>query len=352
MTAGSSKKCTAFTGSAGSSGPSVPALATGSPRQILRINQAGTAAEWSADCVPLTQRLVDSSPAAVSVCATITHQASLAGNAGIGARFLMRASNGDLGGASIASAACIDGILSDTTAGGEVGALDVCVSTAGSLARVFRVSPSGLRFDWTPAGITVQSSDGLATLDVWRISSTEWVFGSKNTTYSGGTVLQCAGNAGLRLVRGDYAHFSVDGSSGQTLVGSTLYATGLQGTAVTVAGSTALQIGFSSVVAVYVGGARVPERTVSTSTTLDAQDEVVFVDTTTGPVTLTLPAGASGRLLAVQRIAGSNAVTVQRAGTDVIRTGGTNVTSTSYSDDSRHSLIWRSGGSLQWVAEN
>jgi hypothetical protein len=110
-------------------------------------------------------------------------------------------------------------------------------------------------------------------------------------------------------------------------------------------------LGVSTVVAQYQGGARVPERTVSTSTTLDAQDEVVFVDATSGAVTLTLPAGASGRVLAIQRIAGSNSVVIQRAGSDTIREGSTGgLTSWTISDDARHGLIYRSGGT-EWVAE-
>jgi hypothetical protein len=110
-------------------------------------------------------------------------------------------------------------------------------------------------------------------------------------------------------------------------------------------------VGASGSITEYQGGARVPERTVSTSTTLDAQDEVVFVDTTSGAVTLTLPAGASGRVLAIQRIAGSNSVVIQRAGSDTIREGSTGgLTSWTISDDARHGLIYRSGGT-EWVAE-
>lgn len=111
-------------------------------------------------------------------------------------------------------------------------------------------------------------------------------------------------------------------------------------------------IGAASSVTEYQGGARVPERTVSSNTTLDAQDEVVFVDATSAAVTLTLPAGASGRVIAVQRIAGTNNVIVQRAGADTIRAGGTGgLTSWTISDDSRHGLIYRNAAT-QWVAES
>jgi hypothetical protein len=115
-------------------------------------------------------------------------------------------------------------------------------------------------------------------------------------------------------------------------------------------------LGVTTSVTQYQGGARVPERTLTTSSggssyTLDAQDEVVFVDTTLGVATITLPAGASGRVLAIQRIAGSNNVVIQRAGSDTIRAGGSGaLTSWTISDGARHGLICRSGGT-EWVAE-
>ena len=111
-------------------------------------------------------------------------------------------------------------------------------------------------------------------------------------------------------------------------------------------------LGVTTSVTQYQGGARVPERTLTTSTTLDERDEIVFVDTTSGAVTLTLPAGASGRVLAVQRIAGANNVVISRAGSDTIRAGGTGaLTSWTISDDSRHGVIYRSAAS-EWVAES
>lgn len=110
-------------------------------------------------------------------------------------------------------------------------------------------------------------------------------------------------------------------------------------------------IGSTSAITEYQGGARVPERTLSANTTLDAQDEVVFVNTTSGVVTLTLPAGASGRVLAIQRIAGANNVVVNRAGGDTIRAASTGgLTSWTISDDARHGLIFRSANT-EWVAE-
>ncbi len=115
-------------------------------------------------------------------------------------------------------------------------------------------------------------------------------------------------------------------------------------------------LGVATAVSQYQGGARVPERTLTTSSggssyTLDAQDEVVFVDTTLGAATITLPAGASGRVLAVQRIAGTNDVIIARAGSDTIRAGGSGaLTSWTIVDGARHGLIFRSGGT-EWVAE-
>lgn len=115
-------------------------------------------------------------------------------------------------------------------------------------------------------------------------------------------------------------------------------------------------LGVTTSVTQYQGGARVPERTLTTSSggssyTLDAQDEVVFVDTTLGVATITLPAGASGRILSIQRIAGTNNIVVQRAGSDTIREGSTSsLTSWTIADDARHSLIFRSAAT-EWVAE-
>ena len=110
-------------------------------------------------------------------------------------------------------------------------------------------------------------------------------------------------------------------------------------------------LGVTGTVTQYQGGARVPERTVSTNTTLDASDEVIFVDTTAGAVTLTLPAGASGRPFIIQRVAGTNNVIVQRTGGDTIRAGGSSgLTSWTISDGARHGLVYRSGGT-EWAAE-
>lgn len=230
------------------------ASAAGTARQILTSAGTGTPA-WGVDVLPLTQRVVDAASSAVSVCATLTHETSAVGAAGIGARCLLRARNSNVT-LTIVDAAAVDGVLTTATAGSEVGALDLYVRSGGALVRFARFAPGGNTF-----GVTTSVTQ-------------------------------------------------------------------------------------------YQGGARVPERSVSTNTTLDAQDEVVFVTTSGGAVTLTLPTGASGRVLAIQRVAGTADVIVQRAGSpDTIRAGGSSgLTSWTISDGARHGLIYRSSAS-EWVAE-
>lgn len=229
------------------------ASAAGTARQPL--TSAGTGAPaWGVDVLPLTQRAIDGVSSAVSVCATIAHDLSTGGGAaGIGARCVLQARNAA---SALTDAAAVDGVLTTSTAGSEVGALDLYVRSGGALVRFARFAPGG------------------------------------NT------------------------------------------------------------LGVTTSVTQYQGGARVPERTVSTSTTLAAQDEVVFVVTSGGAVTLTLPTGASGRVLAIQRVAGTADVIVQRAGSpDTIRAGGSSgLTSWTISDSARHGLIYRSSAS-EWVAE-
>jgi len=291
--------------------------------------------------LPLTQRAIDGLGTSVTVCATIAHDlAAGGGGAGIGARCELQARNSA---SALVAAAAVDGVLADATGGAEVGALDVRVRSGGSLASVARFAPTGLRLDWVARAITVLASFGGTELDVWRVDgSSRWAFGSTDATNCGGLRLYTPSTADVAVYRGATAHWQVD-SSGATTIGTTSHSTSLRGSSLT--------IGLTTVVAVYQGGARVPERTVSTSTTLDAQDEVVFVDTTSAAVTLTLPAGASGRVLAVQRIAGTNDVVIQRAGSDTIRAGGSGaLTSWTIVDGARHGLIFRSGGT-EWVAE-
>lgn len=229
--------------------------AAGTARQVLTSGGTGAPA-WDVDVQPLTQRALDAASSAVSVCATLTHQSSSAGSAGIGARCLLRASNAA---SNIVDTAAIDGILTTATGGAEVGALDLYVRS-GALVRFARFTPGG-----NVLGVT-------------------------------GTVTQ------------------------------------------------------------YQGGARVPETTLVTASggstfTLDASHEVVFFDTTLGPATVNLPAGAAGRFFAIQRVAGSNNIIVQRAGSDTIRANSTNgLTSWTISDDACHGLKFRSAAN-QWVAE-
>lgn len=314
--------------------------AAGSTRQVLTSTGAG-APSWGADVVPLTQRAIDGLGTSVTTCAVIAHDLNAGGGgAGIGARCTIQNRNS---GGSLVDTAAIDGVLTTATAGSEVGVLDARVRSGGALARVARFASDQLRLDWAARALTVLAGDGVTELDVWRVDgSNYWCFGTTNASNSGGTLLYAPSSGEVYVYRGATAHWQIS-SAGATTIGTTSHATTLRGSALT--------IGLSSVVAQYVGGARVPERTVSANTTLDAQDEVVFVDTTSGAVTLTLPAGASGRVLAIQRIAGGNNVVVQRAGSDTIRAGGSGgLTSWTIVDGARHGLIYRSAAT-EWVAE-
>lgn len=239
--------------------------------------------------------------------------------------------------------ASLDAVLTTATSGAEVGVLDIRVRSGGSLARVARFASDQLRLEWGARALTVLAGDGVTELDVWRVDgSNYWTYGTTNAANSGGTVLYAPSSAEFYVIRGSTTHIGIN-SSGTLTLGTTTTATILRGSALT--------IGLTSVVALYQGGARVPETTLSSSSTLDASNEVVFVDTTGGAVTLTLPAGASGRVLAVQRIAGSNNVVLQRAGSDTIRANSTGaLTSWTINDDARHGLVYRSAAT-EWVAE-
>lgn len=311
----------------------------GTAGQPLLSNGSGAPA-YGAQTVPLTQRALDTTTAAPSVCAVLSHELSSGTAApGIGARCEFRVTNTANDRAPIAA---IDAVATVTTADAEVGVLDVWLANgAGALdTRALRVSAD-----------TLSTYTGSAWVALFARLSGEWLYGSTDAANGGNAVLQApSSGAGLYLRRGSTNHISVN-SAGAIVVGTTAHTTALQGTNVTLAGTTGLQIGSAGVVTVYVGGARVPERTLSASTTLDAQDEVVFVDTTAGAVTLTLPAGASGRILSIQRISGSNNVIVQRSDTDTIRAAGSSgLASWTISDGARHGLIYRSGGT-EWVAE-
>lgn len=371
-----------FTPGAGGGGGSLPAgtnggvmtyaggawgsTGAGAAGQVLLSNGA-LAPSWGQTVLPLTQRAVDSASAGVTVCGRLTHElAADLGAPGIGVRFEMRVSNGS---GDVAPIAAIDAVATAVAGDAEVGVLDVVLANAGGAvdtrsARFWAsgvalggvsaapASDTGVALAWASRAIVVRGSGNAAWMDVWRVNgSSEWQFGTDDATDCTGAVLQApSSGAGLYLRRGSTNHVAVN-SAGAIVVGTTAHTTALQGTNVTLAGTTGLQIGSAGVVTVYVGGARVPERTLSASTTLDAQDEVVFVDTTAGAVTLTLPAGASGRILSIQRISGSNNVIVQRSDTDTIRAAGSSgLASWTISDGARHGLIYRSGGT-EWVAE-
>lgn len=330
------------------------------------VSNGASGVAFSGLVAPLAQTASDAATSAVSVCGYFSHNLPAhVGAAGIGARCVWRVTNA---GGDLAPIAALDAVAIDTTADSEHGVVDVMlVAGAGSeYVRSARFWPAGVSLGgvtvavpadagvslaWASRSIVLRDSAGGAWLDVWRVDGGNcWVFGSANTSYSGGTYLQAPSNGEISLRRASTNHVFVN-SSGAITIGTISHTTAIQGTSVTLAGLNSLQIGYTSVVAVYVGGARVPETTINASVTLDASNEVVFVDTTSGAVTVTLPAGASGRVIAVQRIAGSNNVVVQRAGSDTIRANGTSGTSWTISDDSRHGLIYRSAAT-QWVAES
>lgn len=333
--------------------------AAGTAGFVLTSNGA-SAATWGSIVFPLTQRATDTATTAVTTCATATHDLSSGvGAAGIGVRVDWRACNGA---GDIASLAALDAVAVDVSADAERGVVDVMLAAGlGALtARSARFWPSGIALggataavasdagvslSWSSRSIVVRDSGNTSWLDVWRVDgSSRWVFGSSDATNSGGVVLLApASGADIALRRGSTDHVAIN-STGALTLGTTTHTTTLRGSALT--------IGLTSVVAVYQGGARVPEATVSATTTLDASHEVVFVDSTAGAVTLTLPAGAAGRVIAIQRVAGANNVIVQRAASpDTIRAASTGgLTSWTINDDARHGLIFRSANT-EWVAE-
>lgn len=201
----------------------------------------------------------------------------------------------------------------------------------------------GLGFSATYRSIAVRDGGGASWLDIWRYDgSNYWAYGTTNGSYSGGTLIYAPSGGEFYVYRGATAHIGINGSGTITL-GTTTTATILRGSALT--------IGLTSVVAQYQGGSRVPEATISSDTTLDTSSEVVFVDASTTVVTASLPTGASGRVITIQRISGSNDVVILRGSSDTIRAGGTaSLTEVKITDSFRHSLIFRSAGT-EWVFE-
>lgn len=235
-------------------------------------------------------------------------------------------------------------VLTSTGAGAAAWGQSVLPLRIGASVSAALAADAALGLQWSVRSIVVRGSGDASWMDVWRVNgSGEWSFGTSDATDCVGAVLLApASGASIALRRGSTDHVVVN-SAGALTLGTTSHSTTLRGSALT--------IGLSTVVAVYQGGARVPETTISSSTTLDASHEFVFVDTTGGAVTLTLPAGASGRVFAIQRIAGANNVVIQRAGADTIRESSTSgLTSWTISDDARHGLIYRSAAT-EWVAE-
>jgi hypothetical protein len=191
--------------------------------------------------------------------------------------------------------------------------------------------------------ITFRNYFNTTWIDVWRVDgSNYWTYGTFNTTDCSGTNILVPANGQFNLNRGGYVHLYIDGS-GNTTFGSTVYQS-------TILGSS-LIIGQTSVVSEYRGGAKVPETTISTDTTLGNSNEVVFVDTISAVVTASLPTGASGRAITIQRITGSNDLVIVRGSSDTIRAGGSSgLTELKITDSFRHGLIFRNAGT-EWVLE-
>lgn len=316
----------------------------GSEAQPLLSNGTG-APYFGATTAVLTQRVRNDLNTAVSVGARVLHElATTVGAIGVGVRLEFVVTNGSADNAPIAA---IDAVALGVAGDAEVGALDFVVANGGGA-----VDTPALRVGAT----SLSTYTGTAWVPLFSRTLGEWLYGSDDAANGGNAVLLApSSGAGLYLRRGSTNHIAVN-SAGATTIGTVAHTTAVQGTSVTLAGTSGLQIGSGAVVTVYVGGARVPEITITalsggSTHALDASHEVVFVDTTAGIATLTLPAGASGRPLAIQRIAGANNVVVERAGADTLRVGGTGaLTSWTINDEARHSLIFRSAGT-EWAAE-
>lgn len=309
--------------------------------------------------------LSDTAAAALGVAAAGTsaeasradHVHPMPNAAAVGAMAAVAGNNGGvMGHASGAWASTAAGtarqVLTSAGTGAPTWGQDVLPLRIGATVAAALPSDAALGLQWSVRSIVVRGSGNAAWMDVWRVSDPagEWVYGTSDATDCAGAVLLApSSGAGLYLRRGSTDHVRVS-SAGALTVGTTSHTTALQGTNVTLAGTSGLQIGYTSVVAVYVGGARVPRVTISSSTTLDASHEVVHVDATSGAVTITLPPPSEGRLITIQRKRGANNVVVQRNAAETIRTGGANVNSTTIADDSRHSFIY-DADSGEWSME-
>ncbi|MFO0559076.1 MAG: hypothetical protein U0269_13760 [Polyangiales bacterium] len=319
------------------------------------VGHSGSSATWSALVAPLIQESSDPWKSAVSVCSTLSHRSDDGfGLVGMGARCEFRVCNDSKQTVAIAA---IDGVATDVTASDEFGALDLYAAELGTLTRAAHFTARGvslayqgaaphpsdaaLALGWGSRAIVVRDWGDFGWLDVWRVDGlNNFVFGSNNNVNSGGTVLLAPDNGEIALRRNSVNHLVVQ-SSGAMYVGSMFSPTTLRGSAIT--------IGMTSVVTEFLGGQRRSVVTVSSSWTLDASHDVVFVDASWGAVTLTLPPWQKGRQITIQRVAGSASVVVERAGSDLVRSGGSAVTSITISDDARRVLIARPDAA-EWVA--
>jgi hypothetical protein len=204
-------------------------------------------------------------------------------------------------------------------------------------------SDAALALGWAYKSIVIRDPGNTSWLDVWRVDgSGYWNYGTSDSSNSSGTTITVPGTGQFSVNRGGYSHISID-SSGRITLGTTAFQTTLLG--------SSLIVGQTSVVSEYRGGAKVPETTISTDTTLGNSIEVVFVDTNAGHVTASLPTGASGRVIALQRISGSNDLVVVRGGSDTIRAGNSgSLTEVKITDNFRHGIIFRSAAT-EWVFE-
>jgi hypothetical protein len=202
---------------------------------------------------------------------------------------------------------------------------------------------TGIGFGNAYRSIQFRNSANTLWLDVWKKDGGGyWTYGTTNTTDSGGTKIVFGSAREFILTNNSYNFFYVD-TAGKTTIGNGIYTTEIQGLTLTV--------GQTSGITTYVGGAAVPETTITSNTTLGNTSEVVFVSTVTSVVTASLPTGASGRVITIQRISGSNDLVIVRGSSDTIRAGGSSgLTEWKISDNARHSLIFRSAGT-EWVAE-
>lgn len=103
-------------------------------------------------------------------------------------------------------------------------------------------------------------------------------------------------------------------------------------------GATASTAGATFKDGLYTGGsivatAATPLANISSNTTLDSSHYTVLVDTTSGNVTITIPAasGASNRVYNIKKVAGANSIIIARSGSDTFydsTSGNTSITAT------------------------